>query len=341
MAATINYDKPVADFIAGLDATGHVTHTKHRKLSVTFHHNGGRLSLPGILEVWKTRAASAHFQVDGVGAVGQYVRLTEYAWATGNTQGNQESVSIEMANATTAPGWTVSDATIEEACRLAGWIFARAFGFAPTNDNVHHHYDWKSTTCSGPYVRTIRAQMLKRVQEWYGFFAGTPTEAQPIQTPTPAPVDTRKSVDQIADEVIAGQWGSGDVRKRKISAAGYSFPEVQARVNAKLGAAVKAPANNRKSIEQIANEVIAGQWGNNPERGQRLQAAGYNPSEVQNAVNAKFGTTGKATPVRPSITQLAREVIAGQWGNGPTRRTRLAQAGYDPAAVQAEVNRIL
>lgn len=43
-------------------------------------------------------------------------------------------------------------------------------------------------------------------------------------------------------------------------------------------------------------------------------------------------------PARKSDEQLADEVIAGQWGNGDDRRNRLAQAGYDPDAVQAIVN---
>ena len=58
-AAPIQYDLPIKNFIAGLDATGHVTHNSYNKKSVTLHHNGGRLSLEGILEVWKTRPASA------------------------------------------------------------------------------------------------------------------------------------------------------------------------------------------------------------------------------------------------------------------------------------------
>src|SRR4051794_21757579 len=131
---TIAYDKPVQDFIAGLDATGHVTHTAYRKTSVTFHHNGGRLSLQGCLDVWKTRPASALFDVDGQGRLGQYVRVNEYAWATGNTEGNKSSISIEMANATTAPDWTVAEVTWKEAARLAGWLFARVIGVAPTRE---------------------------------------------------------------------------------------------------------------------------------------------------------------------------------------------------------------
>lgn len=42
-----------------------------------------------------------------------------------------------------------------------------------------------------------------------------------------------------------------------------------------------------------------------------------------------------------SVSELAAEVIAGQWGNGAERRERLTAAGYDYEAVQGEVNRVL
>ena len=38
------------------------------------------------------------------------------------------------------------------------------------------------------------------------------------------------------------------------------------------------------------------------------------------------------------LDAVAREVIAGKWGNGGERRTRLTAAGYDYDAVQARVN---
>ena len=41
----------------------------------------------------------------------------------------------------------------------------------------------------------------------------------------------------------------------------------------------------RKSLEDVAREVIAGKWGNNPERTNKLIKAGYVPAEVQAVVN--------------------------------------------------------
>lgn len=42
-----------------------------------------------------------------------------------------------------------------------------------------------------------------------------------------------------------------------------------------------------------------------------------------------------------SITELANEVIRGDWGNGQERIDRLTSAGYNAAEIQNEVNRIL
>jgi len=49
-------------------------------------------------------------------------------------------------------------------------------------------------------------------------------------------------------------------------------------------------------------------------------------------------TGGKA---KKSIEEVAKEVIAGKWGNNPERKKRLEAAGYDYATVQTEVNRLL
>ena len=44
--------------------------------------------------------------------------------------------------------------------------------------------------------------------------------------------------------------------------------------------------SNKKSVETVAKEVIAGKWGNGEDRKKRLQAAGYAYGAVQKKVNA-------------------------------------------------------
>lgn len=213
---TINYDKPIADFIAGLDATGHVTHRSYKKKSVTLHHNGGRLSLAGILEVWKTRPASAHFQSDKNGNLGQYVRVYEYAWAVGNTTGNMETVSIEMANETLSPSWRVAEVTWKSAARLAGWLFANVIDGKPrpSRSNLHYHHYWKSTDCAGPFMDSIYDQVLAETQKWYDYFTGkAPSMSTNLTIATKAvvtalrgePMNTTDTFYADARQVLA--WG--------------------------------------------------------------------------------------------------------------------------------------
>ena len=72
-----------------------------------------------------------------------------------------------------------------------------------------------------------------------GYTASTPTPA-PAPTPTPAP--TKKSNDEIADEVIAGKWGNGQTRREKLTAAGYNYDEIQKLVNEKTKAYINEGA---------------------------------------------------------------------------------------------------
>lgn len=44
---------------------------------------------------------------------------------------------------------------------------------------------------------------------------------------------------------------------------------------------------------------------------------------------------------KKSLEEVAREVIAGKWGNNPERKAKLINAGYVPAEVQAVVNKLL
>lgn len=46
--------------------------------------------------------------------------------------------------------------------------------------------------------------------------------------------DKKKSIDELAKEVIRGDWGNGTERKEKLTAAGYDYAAIQKRVNEML-----------------------------------------------------------------------------------------------------------
>lgn len=140
----------------------------------------------------------------------------------------------------------------------------------------------------------------------------------------------KKSVSEVAKEVLAGSWGNGDDRKNRLEAAGYDYQTVQKEVNRLAGKT--STAKPLKSVVTVAQEVVKGLWGNGSDRKKKLETAGYNYTEVQKAVNAL---------VSPDLTKVAKDVIAGKYGNGQERKEKLKAAGYDPAAVQKKVNELL
>lgn len=100
--------------------------------------------------------------------------------------------------------------------------------------------------------------------------------------------------------------------------------------------------SNKKSNTEIAKEVIAGKWGNGAERKQRLEAAGYDYAAVQKEVERLLKEKKQpAKPAKKSVDEVAREVVAGKWGNGVTRVRLLTKAGYNYYTVQKKVNELL
>lgn len=143
------------------------------------------------------------------------------------------------------------------------------------------------------------------------------------------PSEVKKTVDELAREVINGLWGNGQERKDKLAAAGYSYGDVQARVNEIL-------YKSQKTDRDVALEVIQGKWDNGDARFRLLTDAGYDAHRIQRIVN-EILYTQKLKP----IDEIANEVIRGDWGAGEERYKKLTEAGYNADAVQRKVNQIL
>ena len=93
----------------------------------------------------------------------------------------------------------------------------------------------------------------------------------------------KKSVDELAQEVLDGKWGDGEDRKKRLEEAGYDYNAVQDRVNEILS------KDKKKSVTEIAKEVINGEWGNGEDRKKKLEAEGYDYNTVQSKVNQLLG----------------------------------------------------
>lgn len=299
---------------------------------IIIHHMAGNLGLETLGRIMESRQSSATYGIDVNGNIGRYVDEAYRPWTSSSWEADKCAVTIEVANNSGAPDWTVSDASMNALIELCADICKRN-GIAKLNytgdksGNLHMHKWYAATACPGPYLESKFAYIAEEVNNRLtGSTNTTPSN--------PASNDLSNYTDaQLADKVIAGEFGNGDARK---VALGSRYSSVQAIVNQKLNGSYSTPTPTKKSVEEVAKEVIAGKWGNGTDRMKALESAGYNYSEVQNKVNQIMA--GAPYTRAKTVDQLADEVYKGLWGNGEERKQRLTNAGYDYNAVQARVN---
>lgn len=297
---------------------------------VVVHYNAGDLSIDGCYSVWQTREASAHYQVESSGRIGQLVWDSDTAWHASNWDVNCSSIGIEHANK--------SDGTITEACLDAGAHLVAAvckyFGLGRPQwlVNVFPHKYFASTACPGQIYGSQKDAYIQRAQQWYDEMNGG-TSTGGGSSSSGGSTSSKKSISEVAKDVIAGKYGNGDKRKAALEAAGYNYAEVQAEVNRQMGVTTK------KSVSEIAEEVIAGKWGNGDDRKNRLTNAGYDYNAVQNEVNKQMAKKSGSTSGGMSARQFALEVWnEGKHGTGATRQAEAQRLGVDYNEAQRLIN---
>lgn len=152
-------------------------------------------------------------------------------------------------------------------------------GFADHIGIVESVKNGQITTIEG---NTDRACKRRTYQIGNGFIRGY---ARPKYSTAPITTPGKKSNNTIANEVIAGQWSTGQDRIDKLTKAGYNATTIQNLVNQKLKG-----TSTKKTNQQIADEIYRGKggWGTGKTRINKLKAAGYNPDAVQAILNKMF-----------------------------------------------------
>lgn len=208
---------------------------------------------------------SFHYAVDDK-AIIQGIALNRNAFHAGdgkNGIGNREGIAIEICYSKSG-GERFEKAQKNAAELTAKLLKENGWGI----DKVTKHEDYSGKHC--PH----------RTLDQYGweFFIGLVKDFMGVSKTEKT---TLKSITKIANEVIAGKWGNGDERKRRLTEAGYDFDKVQAKVNELLKSKVA-----KLSIEQVAQKVIKGDYGNgHATRKKKLEAEGYDYETVRAKVN--------------------------------------------------------
>lgn len=275
------------------------------------------------------RQASANYCIGNDGDIVCNVYEDDRAYTSSSRSNDRQAITVEVSNCEVGGQWKISDAAWNSLINLAEDV-CRRYGFRLAYDgtsggSLTTHDMFSNTNCPGPYLKGKLNELASIVNSRLDGNASNNNSSS-----------NKKSNEEIANEVIAGKWGNGDERKDRLTQAGYNYSAIQSIVNQKLSGGSSSLKPTLKSNETIADEVIAGKWGNGDDRKNRLTAAGYDYNAIQSIVNQKLGA--KPVSNKKSNETIADEVIRGDWGNGQDRKNRLQAAGYDYSAIQSIVN---
>lgn len=154
---------------------------------IIVHYNAGNLTCEGCYSVWQDRAASAHYQVESNGRVGQLVWDRDTAWHAGDWDANITSLGIEHAN--------MADGTITETCLDTGAHLVAALckyyglGRPQWLVNVFPHKYFSATSCPGQIYGSQKDAYIARAQYWFDVMTGaiSAEPAEPEKPATPLP----------------------------------------------------------------------------------------------------------------------------------------------------------
>lgn len=270
--------------------SGQRTHSIDR---ITPHCVVGQCSVETLGSIFypTSRQASCQYGIGPDGRIGMYVEEKNRSWCSSSNANDQRAITIECASDTTDPyamNSKVYDALIKlcvDICKRNGkkkliWLGDKdkTLNYNPKSDEmvitVHRWFANKS--CPGNWLYARLGDLAAKVTAQ---LAGTTTTPE---TPTASLYRVRKT------------WSDSKTQK----------------------GAFKVLSNAKKCADDNAGYSVFDEKGN-------------------------VVYTGKNTVVKKTVTELAKEVIAGKWGNGQDRKNRLTAAGYDYTAVQNKVNELL
>lgn len=126
---------------------------------VTIHHMAGNQGADACakMHALSKYQQSANYYIGSDGKIVCGVDEEFRAWTSGSKANDYQAITIEVANNTGAPNWTISDAAYKSLIKLCKDICSR-YHIEPsfTGDSkgsFTFHYMFQATECPGPYIK--------------------------------------------------------------------------------------------------------------------------------------------------------------------------------------------
>ena len=291
--------------------------------TITIHCVVGQLSVETLGNVFapSSRQASSNYGIGPDGRIGMYVEEKDASWCSSSYENDNRAVTIEVASGTTEP-YSVTAAAYNTLIKLVADICKRngikkllwegdpsLIGQVDKQNMTVHRWFSNQRSCPGTYLYSRHGEIADKVNAILG------TSSTNTTTKT-GNSSTNSTANKTLYRVQIGAFSeksNAETQLFNVKAKGFkdAFVTKDDKWYRVQVGAFENTANAEKLLEKV-------------------KQAGFKDCFI-----ATNGT------VKKSVTEVAKEVIAGKWGAGAERKTALEKAGYDYNAVQSKVNEIM
>lgn len=262
------------------------------------------------------RECSANYVVGKDGSIGLSVEEKDRSWCSSSSANDHRAITIEVASDTSHP-YAVTDAAynaliqlVADICKRNGikqllWKADKSLIGQVDKQNMTVHRWFANKSCPGEYLYSRHSDIAAKVN------AILNQDAE----------DKEEEKSDVLYRVQVGAYSkkaNADAQLKKVKAAGFDTYMVKVDGLYKIQVGAYSKKTN-------ADAMLA-----------KVKKAGFDAF-----ITTKSGQAVSAEPAKKSVTEIAKEVIQGKWGNGSERKRKLTQAGYNYTEVQKKVNELL
>lgn len=261
--------------------------------------------------------ASSNYGIGADGRIGMYVEEKDRSWCSSNSANDNRAITIECASDTKHP-YAINDKVYKSLIQLCAdickrnnikelkWKADKSLIGQPDKQNMTVHRWFAAKSCPGDYIYERLGQIASEVNAIL--------KGESASKPNTTPSVDNKTVYRVQTGAFTNKINAENMLK-KIKAAGFEAYMVTIGKTYKIqvGAFTKKTnadsmlkklknagfngfittetvfavesSSKKKTVDELAREVIQGLWGVGVDRQNRLRAAGYDPVAVQNRVN--------------------------------------------------------
>lgn len=270
--------------------------------TITIHCVVGQVSVERLGEIFAptSKKASANYGIGSDGRVGMYVEEKDRSWCSSNADNDNRAITIECASDSKYP-YAINDAvykTLIELCadickrnniKELKWKADKSLIGQVDKQNMTVHRWFAKKSCPGQYIYERLGQIADEVNK--KLKASEVTVLYRVQT---GAFLNKSYADAMLAKVKAAGFSTYMVQTGKMYRVQVGAYKVRANAE-KMAKRLKAAGFNtyittvsgtpvaasaKKSIDEIAREIVLGKWGNGSDRKNRLIKAGYTQDEI-------------------------------------------------------------